>query len=124
MGKIELHSEASDSRCCSNKNPGCACENVFTFDQSIYDKHYVEGRQVSDKDGEKKEIVVDQKSYAQVRKRSITYYTQTSHKDETKTKKAQLALCYIYISTLKSTPGKYLIEVVSVRDCYRSSILL
>ena len=26
----------------------------FTFDQSIYDKHYVEGRQLSDKDGEKK----------------------------------------------------------------------
>ena len=54
LGKIELHSQASHSSCYNNQNPGCAGENVFAFDQSIYDKNYVEGRQLSDKDGEKK----------------------------------------------------------------------
>ena len=32
----------------------CMRENVVTFDQSIYDKNYVQGHQLSDKDGEKK----------------------------------------------------------------------
>ena len=35
----------------------------------------------------KKEIVVDQKSFTQIRKRYTTFQTQTSHKNKTKTKK-------------------------------------
>ena len=62
MGKIELHSEASNSRCCSNSYPGYACKN------------YVEGLQLSEKDSERIEIVVDQKTLTQIRKTNITYF--------------------------------------------------
>ena len=55
LGKIELYSEASDSGCCNDENPVCTCEIFFAFDQLVYDKNYVEERELSDKDGEKKE---------------------------------------------------------------------
>ena len=54
MGKIELHSEASVQDVVVIKILDAPYENVFTSDQSIYDKNYVKERQLSDKDGEKK----------------------------------------------------------------------
>ena len=48
LGSNQIHSEASVSRCCNNRKPGGACENVV-YNKSIY----VEERQLLDKMAEK-----------------------------------------------------------------------
>ena len=59
---------------------------------------------------QKKEIVVDQKTLTQIRKRYITYFKHKRPiKNETKTKKVYTKTIF-YIATLKLTPGKYFLK--------------
>ena len=58
----------------------------------------------------KKEIVVDQKTLTQMRKKYITYFKHKRPiKNETKTKKVYTKTIF-YIATLKSTPRKYFMK--------------